>query len=448
MTTRESIHFFAATDVGRQRDHNEDNFLVDKKLNLFLVADGMGGHAAGEVASGLAVRTVRDVVAKNRDVIADFKAGKEGVTRRDILNLLEHAVQSACATIHEASQKDQEKRGMGTTLSGLLVIGARGFIAHVGDCRIYLFRQNMVHQLTEDHSLINELIKRGKLKKEDAHESPYKNAVTRAVGVYPSVEVDTIDFDVLPGDEFLLASDGLHGYLQEGELPTMLAEMLDPKSASETLIRLANDRGGKDNITTVIVKLESEEGEFSEDLRQEVNLKIEALQKMPLFRFLSYKELVRVMNLTHVEEKKADEPIVVEGEPGEDMYVVLGGQVRVHKGDSDIASLSAGEHFGEMALVDQTPRSASVSATTDARLLRLARKDFIGILRNEHDLAVKLLWSFLQVLTHRLRQSTRELGEAREALRMEDLTHEIFAEFDDTLASSTEDGERISKTVP
>jgi PPM family protein phosphatase len=318
----------------------------------------------------------------------------------------------------------------------------------VGDCRIYLFRQGMVHQLTEDHSLINELIKHGKLKKEEAHESPYKNAVTRAVGVYPSVEVDTIDFDVLPGDEFLLASDGLHGYLQEGELPTMLAELVDPRSASEMLIRLANDRGGKDNITTVIVRLETEEGELTEDLRQEVNLKIEALQKMPLFRFLSYKELVHVMNLTHVEEKGADESIVVEGEPGEDMFVVLSGQVRVHKGDSDIASLSAGEFFGEMALVDQTPRSASVSAISDARLLRLARRDFIGILRNEHDLAVKLLWSFLQVLTHRLRQSTSALGEAREALRMEDLTHEIFSDFEDKLSADAEDGARITKTVP
>ncbi|MBI2894899.1 MAG: Stp1/IreP family PP2C-type Ser/Thr phosphatase [Deltaproteobacteria bacterium] len=441
---RDSIHFFAATDVGRQRDHNEDNFLVDKKLNLFIVADGMGGHAAGEVASGLAVRTVRDVVAKNRDLIQDFRSGEKGVTRRDVLNLLEHAVQAACAAIHDVAEKDPEKRGMGTTLSCLLVVGSRGFIAHVGDCRIYLYRQAMVHQLTEDHSLINELIKRGKLKKEEAYDSPYKNAVTRAVGVYASVEVDTIDFDVLAGDEFLLASDGLHGYLREGELPTMLAQ-IEPKAASETLIKLANDRGGKDNITTVIVKLEESEGELSEKLKSEVNLKIEVLQKMPLFRYLSYKELVRVMNLTDVVERAGGEAIIREGEQGEEMYVVLSGRVRVHKGDADIASLEMGEHFGEMALVDQTPRSASVSAVSDSKLLKVGRKDFFSIIRNEHDLAVKLLWSFLQVLTERLRASTRELGEAREALRMEDLTHEIFAEFDD--AYSVEEEPRVEKTI-
>ena len=207
----ENIHFWAATDVGRVRDHNEDNFLVDKALNLFVVADGMGGHAAGEVASAVAVQTLRDVVSRNKDLIDAYREGSQIASSRDITSLLEHAVQKACAEIYTKAQDDPEKRGMGTTLSALLVINNRGFIAHVGDSRIYLLRGGRVVQLTEDHSLVNELIKRGKLTEAQAETSPYKNAVTRAVGVYESVEVDTIDFDVLPGDQFLLASDGLTG---------------------------------------------------------------------------------------------------------------------------------------------------------------------------------------------------------------------------------------------
>src|SRR4051794_10353648 len=135
MGLQENIHFFAATDVGRVRDHNEDNYLVDKKLSLFVVADGMGGHAAGEVASALAVRTVHDEVKKDRQLVDDFASGATGadrVTEREVLNLLEFAVQRACARIHEEAQGDAEKRGMGTTLSTLLVVGAKGFIAHVG----------------------------------------------------------------------------------------------------------------------------------------------------------------------------------------------------------------------------------------------------------------------------------------------------------------------------
>src|SRR5690349_4905610 len=199
------LKYWAATDVGKERDHNEDNFLIDKKLNLFVVADGMGGHAAGEVASNLAVHEVRDAVQANADIVERFDQGDSTVQRHELLAVLEHAVQSACASVYRRAQADAEKRGMGTTCSVLLMAGNRAFIAHVGDTRIYLSRQAGIHQLTEDHSLVNELVKRGKFKREEVDSTPYakyKNAVTRAVGVYESVEVDTFDLDVLPGDAF------------------------------------------------------------------------------------------------------------------------------------------------------------------------------------------------------------------------------------------------------
>src|SRR5688572_16632592 len=182
----ESLRFFASTDVGQVRDHNEDNFLVDKKLSLFIVADGMGGHAAGEVASAMAVRTVHEEVRRETDLIADYIAGATGaakVTTRDLITLLEHAVVRACAKINEEARKDTQKRGMGTTLSALLVAGHQGFIAHVGDSRIYLARQGKVEQITEDHTVFNELIKRGNLTRDQIEKVGHKNAITRAVGV-------------------------------------------------------------------------------------------------------------------------------------------------------------------------------------------------------------------------------------------------------------------------
>lgn len=149
--TTDALRFWPVTDVGRVRDANEDSFLVDKKLNLYVVADGMGGHAAGEVASSMAVRTFRDAVARARDMLDDFERGTGNVSRKDVLRLLEGAVQEACSAIHAEAQRDETKRGMGTTLTALLVIGSRGFIAHVGDSRCYLVRQGSVHQLSEDH---------------------------------------------------------------------------------------------------------------------------------------------------------------------------------------------------------------------------------------------------------------------------------------------------------
>lgn len=421
----ETISFWPLTDVGRVRDHNEDSFLVDKKLHLFIVADGMGGHAAGEVASQIAARTVRDVLARERDMLHQFEAGHGGIGRHDVLRLLESAVQQACSAVFEEGQRDESKRGMGTTIDALLLVGSRGFIAHVGDSRVYLFRQSAVHQLTEDHSLINELLKRGRLSREQIEKLQYKNAVTRAVGVYESVEVDTLDFDVLKGDRFLLCSDGLSGYLEEAELSRLFAETPEDQLA-QRLIDVANERGGKDNITAIVVKVpDAERG--VDRLAREVNLKLEVLHKMPLFRHLTYQELVRVLNITEVRAYGTDQQVMEEGDEGDELFIVLTGQVRVHSGEAVFTHLGPGQHLGEMALVDKAPRSASVSADEPSKLLVIRRRDFFDIIRKDHAIAVKLLWSFLGVLTERLRTTNMQLGEAKERISPEDLTDALLA---------------------
>lgn len=411
--TEASIRFWPMTDVGRVRDVNEDNFLVDEGLGLAIVADGMGGHAAGEVASNVAVHTCRDTIFRERELLERFERGVDSVGRQEVLRLMELAVQNACAAVYAEAQKDATKRGMGTTLIALLLIGSRGFIAHVGDSRIYLLRKGLVHQLTEDHSLINELLKRGRLTPEQIAKLNMKNAVTRAVGVYESVEVDTLDFDVLAGDNFLLCSDGLSEYAQHSDILRVFREVPDTDVA-QTLIDLANEGGGKDNITAVVVKVPDTRG--LDRLASEVNLKLETLHLMPLFRHLTYQELVRVMNITDVRTYQPGQRILEEGEEGEEMFIVLMGSVRVFAGDAPLSLLGPGQHFGEMALVDKAPRSASISSETVSKLMVMKRRDFFDIVRKDHDVAVKLLWSFLGVLTERLRSTSRDLGEAREQL--------------------------------
>jgi PPM family protein phosphatase len=422
------IDFWAATDTGKQRDHNEDNFLVDKKPKVFVVADGMGGHAAGEVASSLCVHRVRDTIVENRDLIERFSTSDKGVDRNEILRMLEHAVQASCSAIYERAKLEAEKRGMGTTCSLLLLAGDRGFIAHVGDSRIYLIRQGQVHQLSEDHSLVNELVRRGKLKLEEIETSPYKdykNAVTRAVGVYESVEVDTLDFDVLPGDQFLICTDGLHHYLDDDKINKIVV-LHEVKEITKELIDLANRGGGHDNITNVFIRVAKAE---EEDLRsQELNLKIDVLKGMPIFRYLNYKELVRVMNITQVRLYNNNDPIIKEGTEGDELYILLEGKVRLHKEDTFLTSYKRGDHFGEMALVDRAPRSASASADGPARLMVIRRKDFYDIIKNENKLSVKLLWSFLQVLTQRLRKTTADLSGARQEASLPDFTDDVFFE--------------------
>jgi hypothetical protein len=307
---------------------------------------------------------------------------------------------------------------------------ARGFIAHVGDSRIYLVRQRHTHQLTEDHSLMNELVRRGKIKKEDIDNSPYKqykNAVTRAVGVYESVEVETFDLDVLPGDNFLLCTDGLYVYFDDDALAAALtAENVN--DVPKVLIDKSNEGGGHDNITAVCIRVP--ETEVTGDGRaEELALKLEVLKGMPLFKYLTYTELVRVMNMTESREFAAGDRIIKEGEPGEEMFVILQGSVRLHKGEAKITTLGKGAHFGEMALVDRGPRSASATAEEKTRMLAIRRRDFYEIIKKEPGLSVKLLWSFVQVLAERLRKTTADLSGAKLEAVAEDLLDEVL--FDD-----------------
>lgn len=414
------LSFAAATDVGRQRNHNEDNFLIDKKLRLFLVADGMGGHAAGEVASSIAVHEIRDAVNHKRELIDRYRVDQPAVQTYEVLQVLEHAVQAACSAVYTRAQAEPDKRGMGTTATVLLIAGSgdhlRGFIAHVGDSRVYLARQNQSHILTEDHSLMNELVRRGKLNREQIDSSPYKqykNAVTRAVGVYGSVEVDTFDFDILPGDRFLLASDGMYAYIDEAELPNQLATP-DVKEVPKLLVEAANAGGGHDNITAVVIRVGEAATHDVTPRNADVSLKLEVLKGMQMFRYLSYKELVQIGAIAEVVDVKSDATIFAAGQAGDSMYVVLTGRVQLVNGGDVVAELGRGQHFGEMSLIDRSVRSLTAVATGSepTQLVAISRKDFYDIIKREPASAVKMLWAFVQVLGQRLRKTTHDLSDA------------------------------------
>lgn len=418
----EGLRVWPVSDVGVVRDHNEDAFLVDRKLDLFIVADGMGGHAAGEVASNMAVRSVRAALLENDKVIERYESSRDN--RTEVLELMEMAVQLACGEVHEAAQKDEGKRGMGTTLDAVLIVGGRAFVAHVGDARVYLYRQGLVHQVTEDHSVINELLKRGRLTRDQIERMQYKNAVTRAVGVYESVEVDLYDFEVLADDRLLLCSDGLTQYLVESELAELFDAIAEDRLSAH-MVELAKQRGGSDNITTVVVQL-PQRLEGSEGLAEELALKIRVLHRMPLFRHLSYQELVRVLNLTDVRGYGAGDVIIEEGSVGDELFILMRGNVEVISGGQVLRRMGPGRHFGEMALADGGPRSATVKSVDECEVLVLNRQDFFSVVREDHELAVKMLWSFVGSLSERLRGTSRRFEDLQ--LRAQSMLGEAEAD--------------------
>ena len=249
------IRSAGGTDVGRVREQNEDSYLVDDDHRLYVVADGMGGHLGGHVASSLAVATVAE------KVLAGFGAMEgardSALDESPVSGLLADTVRSACGAIYERAQHDPELQGMGTTVTAMIVVGNSGFVAHVGDSRCYLLRGDRIVQITDDHSLVNEQLKAGLITREQARASQLKNIITRSVGFERDVAVDTFALQLAPGDCFLLCSDGLANVVDDGEIGRALTD-IDLGNVPQALINLANSRGGEDNITVVCLAVDGD----------------------------------------------------------------------------------------------------------------------------------------------------------------------------------------------
>lgn len=239
----------AKTDLGRIRENNEDKYeffipededTLALKGAFYAVADGMGGHAAGQIASELALKTAIKAYYSDSSPILEES--------------LRAAFQTANALIYDAARAISERAGMGTTMTALVLRGEEAFVAHVGDSRCYRLRGDKLEQLTEDHTWVNEQVKRGLMSREEAELSPFRNVITRSLGNTPSVEVDILSDELKVGDVFLLCSDGLTGEVSDDEIRDALLKS-PPSKAAWDLVELALDHGGRDNCTVLIVAI-------------------------------------------------------------------------------------------------------------------------------------------------------------------------------------------------
>ena len=248
---------FVKTDVGMVREHNEDSSLIDPAGNYFIVADGMGGHAAGEVASAMAVAEMNEALSSAREKLADFAQNPSEEGRKALIELVEVAVKATHQAVFERGTRETDKKGMGTTLEVLVVADAEAFLAHVGDSRTYLLRGGKMYQVTTDHTVAEILLLEGKLTPEEARFSPLRTVLVNAIGVSQDVLVDLAHIELREGDKLLLCSDGMHDYFpSERELGELLLEK-SGQEGLDRLVKLAKDRGGHDNITGVLVEVTS-----------------------------------------------------------------------------------------------------------------------------------------------------------------------------------------------
>jgi len=254
------FEFAGETNVGMKRTHNEDNFAIFPEENLAIVADGMGGHASGEVASKMAVDALReffDATSKDPEATWPYKMDKH---RGYDENRLITGIKLANLRIHEAAQREPKFRGMGTTCVSVISTKEGIYIAHVGDSRVYRLRDGQLEQMTDDHSLLNDYLKMRKLSEEEIANFPHKNVIVRALGMKDTVKVDTRLEAPRVGDIYMLCSDGLSGPVNNDEIHRILSECgTDIKSACSKLIARANENGGPDNITAVATRVLSVE---------------------------------------------------------------------------------------------------------------------------------------------------------------------------------------------
>ncbi|MBS6196603.1 MAG: Stp1/IreP family PP2C-type Ser/Thr phosphatase [Clostridiales bacterium] len=235
----------SVTDVGQKRIENQDYIYASEQpignlQNLFVVADGMGGHNAGDFASRCAVTVLVESVKKDMSF--------------NPIKIIRHAIEAANEQVYEQARENPSMAGMGTTMVVVTIVGHYAYVANVGDSRMYLVDQQEIVQITKDHSWIAEMVRRGELSKEEAKNHPDKNIITRAVGGGPSVNIDFFDVELEEGNQILLCSDGLSNMVEEEMMHTILSSELDIEQSARHLVRLANENGGSDNISVIVIE--------------------------------------------------------------------------------------------------------------------------------------------------------------------------------------------------
>ncbi|HEX8825276.1 MAG TPA: Stp1/IreP family PP2C-type Ser/Thr phosphatase [Archangium sp.] len=246
------------THVGMKRNHNEDNYLILPDEHLCCVADGMGGHASGEIASKIAVDELAEffrMTSSDQEATWPFKMDK---TRNYDENRLATGIKLANKSIFDKACSDLKFKGMGTTIVSLHFTNNMAYVAHVGDSRVYYFRQGVLYQVTEDHSLLNDYLKAKKLTQEEIENFPHKNVIVRALGMKDTVQVDVTRVEAQEGDVFLLCSDGLSGMVPDPQMQELLGRTSELEKACSQLIDAANAAGGNDNVTCVLARFHAD----------------------------------------------------------------------------------------------------------------------------------------------------------------------------------------------
>lgn len=373
----------AQSDPGRERSDNQDAYVADDDLGLYVVSDGMGGHAVGDVASSLAVASVRDYVVAH---------GGEAKDREQVLQLARRAVMQASQAVFDAAIAEPDNAGMGCTLTVLIIRDGYVVIAHVGDSRCYLQRGTDAWQLTTDHTVGAELTRADQSLEDSLDDTTYAGVLTRTVGTQPSVQPDTLDVDLLPGDRLVLCTDGFSDHVAS---PKWLAVRLQGEADDATvedMVTHAKSAGAGSNLTVLLIATYDDDEDAPGQRRYlEVSSRLRALSSVFLFNTLSVGPLSRLLRSCEVRALEAGETLVAQGETLEALVVVTEGCLELVRGDEEVGTLAPREYAGISALLCPRKARATLRARVASSALLLHRGSLVSLARVRPFLGINLL---------------------------------------------------------
>jgi len=399
------------SDVGLKREINQDRLLSVSDKGLYIVADGMGGGLHGEVAAQIAVETVQGYVTRNFAIAEGYKVSPTDENRNQVLKMLASAAFVANSKVYKEASYNRSSKQMGTTLTVLLTIEDTGFMVHAGDSRLYLVRNNVMSQISTDHNMKQDYMKKyGEIP--DDIDSSYIDMLTKALGIAEILEPEIVSFSILPKDTFIIASDGAYFYFDSddsvpGEILFTDNDNEDQDArlskVCENMQKLAYDGGAHDNLSAIIITAIETGNEKSNEI-----FKQETLKNVTLFKDLSYSELLKILEKAKLRTHNKYDIILTESESllNRELFILIEGQVSIIIKSKIVAMLGPGEHFGEISLLDEGPVSASVFVDKPSTFLVISKGDILEIINDYPQIGVKLLWEISAALSGKLRATS------------------------------------------
>ena len=394
------VEVISRTEVGRVKAQNEDAILELSSSSLFAVADGKGGATVSQNVLNI-LKNCREYLNEIRAIIADNPSAE---SRLQMKTLFDNVANQASGSIFHEHVGALSHRSS-STLVAMVIAGSYAYIANVGNSRAYLCRNNEIKCLTQDHTVAMELHLQGILDDEQCEQSQYRKILTQAVGLTETVKPDFLEVRLQDGDIFFLCSDGLYSYVSKTLFSTLATS--DLESGLELLVSMANDSGGLDNISGIAVQI------GAEDTDQSINYDItQIFDRIFLFQRLNISERANIAPYLDEYSVPPGHVFCSKGDNTDDFFVIMEGRVRVTSGDLHLTDIGPGEHFGELSLIENTVRTAKVTAVTQTHVYALSRTHFQTILYKHPSLGVKLLLPFLQFVRERLVDVTARLQAA------------------------------------